>query len=169
MMRAIPRATPRALPPLLFCTALALASCASPPVPGAGSEADVLTYFGKPLDTRPIDNGAKQLYYPRGPLGRETWRATVSSDGRLQSLEQLLDEPHFARLKPGMSRDDVERELGRHFITSEYSNLDEQVWSWRYVDVANRYMFFNAHFDTRTGLLKYTTRIDEFLTPRSRR
>ena len=153
-----------------LCAAGALlGSCVSLPVPGTSNEADVIAAFGKPVDTRSLADGSRQLDYPRGPMGRETWRATLSADGRLERLEQLLDEAHFARLKPGMTTEEVHRVLGRHFITSEYRNLEEQVWSWRYVDVSTRHMFFNAHFDVRTGLLKTTSRTDEYLPQRGRR
>ncbi|MSQ53081.1 MAG: hypothetical protein EXR28_14475 [Betaproteobacteria bacterium] len=62
------------------------------------TEADVLAHFGKPLDSRTLDGGLRQFDYPRGPLGRETWRFTFEPDGKIHAAEQLLDEPHFAKL-----------------------------------------------------------------------
>ena len=143
--------------------ALLLGACAMPVVPGTSTETDVLAFFGKPIDTRQIEGGSRQFDYPRGPLGRETWRITLSADGKVQWVEQLLDEAHFARIKSGMSKIDVQRELGRHFITTNFANLGEQVWSWRYTDFGSRYMFFNAHFHAQSGLLKYASRTPEFI------
>ncbi len=140
---------------------LLLGGCANPVLLGVSTEADVIAYFGKPVDTRPIENGAQQYDYPRGPPGRETWRVTLGGDGKVLQVEQLLDEPHFARLTKGMSKGDVQRELGRHFITTDFNNLDEQVWSWRYTEFGSRYLFFNAHFDAQSGLLKHTSRTPE--------
>jgi len=150
------------LPAAMFA-GLVLAGCALPLAPKISTEHDVISHFGRPVDTHTLENGDRQFDYPRGPLGRETWRVTVSSDGTLQSIEQLLDEPYFARLTKGMSKFEVNRELGRHFIDSAYENLGEEVWSWRYMEFGNRQMFFNAHFETKTGLLTYTSRTPEFV------
>ncbi|MFM9970739.1 MAG: hypothetical protein ACKVQK_20295 [Burkholderiales bacterium] len=146
--------------------ALQLVACAMPIVPGASSESDVIAYFGKPIDSRELAGGNREFDYPRGPLGRENWRVTLSAEGRVVQVEQLLSEPGFARLTKGMSQAEVNRSLGRHFVTTNYANLNEQVWSWRYVDFGNRLMFFNAHFDVSSGLLKYTSRTPEFVNER---
>ena len=145
----------------VLAATLLLGGCANPVLPGTSTEAEVIAYFGKPVDIRPLENGAREFDYPRGPLGRETWRVTLAGDGKVLQVEQLLDEPHFVRLTKGMSKGEVQRELGRHFITTDFSNLDEQVWSWRYTEFGSRFMFFNAHFDAQNSLLKHTSRTPE--------
>lgn len=148
---------------ILLIAVLTLGGCAHNLAPGAGTEADVLAHFGKPVDSRKLDGGMRQFDYPRGPLGRETWRFTFEPDGRIHAIEQLLDEPHFAQLKSGMPMEAVRFALGRHYLTTDYANLDEQVWSWRYTDFGSAWMFFNAHFDAKSGLLKYTSRTPELI------
>ena len=137
---------------------LLLSACAGQIVPGTITESEVIAQWGKPVDARSVDGSGKQFDYPRGPRGRETWRVTLSPDGRVVSVDQLLDEQNFRRLMPGMTKDEVDRVMGKHFFTMEFANIDEQVWSWRYAEFGNRTMYFNTHFDSRTGRLKYTSR-----------
>ncbi len=135
---------------------VALGGCAAALVPGTSREPDVIARFGTSLEESQLPDGGRVLEYPRQPLGLENWRVSLSPDGTVRAVEQLLDEPHFARLKPGMSMDEVKRVLGRPYGTSHYSNLDEDVVSWLYRDPFTR-MFFNAHFDV-AGHLKFTSR-----------
>jgi hypothetical protein len=142
----------------LACFSSFLCACAAQIVPGASTETDVLAYFGKPVDSRQMEGGRKEFDYSRGPRGFETWRVTLSPEGKVVSVEQLLDETNFRRLKPGMSKDEVDHILGRHFVTAEFTNSGEEVWSWRYAEFGNRSMYFNTHFDAGTGKLKYASR-----------
>lgn len=156
----------------LAACSLLLGACAAPIIPGTSMESDVFAYFGKPADTRQLEGGRREFDYPRGPAGRETWRVTLSPEGRVLAVENLLEDPNFGRLKPKMTKQEVDRILGRHFFTSEFPNLGEEVWSWRYTEFGNRMMYFNAHFDAGSGLLKYASRTPDPLqvvTGRGRR
>ncbi len=135
-------------------------------VPGTSRETDVLAHFGTPAEQRQLPDGGRVLEFPRSPLGHENWRVTLAADGTVRAVEQLLDEPHFARLKPGMTKSEVRLELGRpaESETQIYPNLNEEVWTWRYLEPQRR-MFFNAHFDQKTGKLKYTSRTEESYLP----
>ena len=148
----------------IFTAVGLLSGCASL-VPGTSREADVTAYFGQPAEQRQLPDGGKVLDFPRSPLGYENWRVTVGPDGTVRSVEQLLDDAHFNRLKPGITMDEVKRELGRPGEYSAYPALAEEVISWRFIDFS-RPMFFNAHFDG-AGRLKYTSRRDEFITQNS--
>jgi hypothetical protein len=139
--------------------ALALSGCASLVV-GQSREADVRAAMGAPARERQLPDGDRQLYYPRQPLGHENYRVTLAPDGTVRSVEQLLTEENFARLRPGMTQAEVEQQLGRHAETMSFPNLQEDVLSWRFYDGVNTPMFFNAHFDP-PGRLKYTTRTEE--------
>jgi hypothetical protein len=144
---------------LLFSSVL-LSACTTL-VPGTSKEADVLAHFGQPVEQRTLPDGGRILEYPRSPLGFENWRVTLGADGTVRNVEQLLDEPHFARVKPGMTVDQVKLELGRPGEFAKYANLSEEVLSWRYMEFSRR-MFFNAHFDM-SGRLKYASRSEESL------
>lgn len=130
-------------------------------VPGTSKEADAIAHFGQPAEQRNLPDGGRILEFPRSPLGFENWRVTLGADGTVRSVEQLLDEPHFARIKPGMTVNQVKLELGRPGEFTQYANLSEEVLSWRYMEFSRR-MFFNAHFDG-TGSLKYASRSEETL------
>jgi len=143
----------------VFTTIFLLSGCASL-VPGTSREADVNAYFGQAAEQRQLPDGGRVLDFPRAPLGHENWRVTLGPDGIVRSVEQLLDEAHFARLKPGMTLDEVKRALGRHGEYSAYAALSEEVFSWRYMEVGIRRMFFNAHFDAN-GRFKHSSRSEE--------
>jgi hypothetical protein len=121
-------------------------------------ESDVISRAGTPAERHALKDGSTALEYPTEPTGFENWRVTLGADGTVKSVEQLIDEPYFARLKPGMSRAEVLQTLGRHSEESAYKGLNESVVSWRYREFGNRLLFFNAHFDASTGQLKYTSR-----------
>ena len=87
----------------------------------------------------------------------QNWRVTLAQDGTVRSVEQLVDEPVFAKILPGLSRDQVLLALGLPSEERSYQNLQENVVSWRYRAAGSVIMFFNAHFDP-TGYLKYTSR-----------
>jgi hypothetical protein len=141
-----------------LATAL-LSSCASPPTVGSREEA-VRAYFGSPTAQRTTPEGTKVLDYSRAPLGHENWRVTVGKDGTVQSVRQLLAEDNFVNVRTGMTKAQVEEQLGRHGETMAFPNLGEEVWSWRFWGGQSQPMFFNAHFDN-AGRLKYTTRTEE--------
>lgn len=148
------------LRPVAFSVLIALGGCANL-VPGTSREADVLSKFGTPIDQRASTDGGKILEYPRAPLGYENWRVTLGPDGVVRSVEQLLEPSNFARLKPGMTVDEVRMQLGRHAESQKYPNLSEEVLSWRFMEYGNR-MFFNAHFDA-SGRFKYASKSEEII------
>ena len=129
-------------------------------VPGTSREADVTSRFGQPAEQRQLPDGGRVLDFPRAPLGYENWRVTLGPDGTVRSVEQLLEDAHFARIKPGMTVDEVKRELSHPAEYAAYHALSEEVFSWRYMDVGSRRMFFNAHFDA-SGRVKYSSRSEE--------
>jgi hypothetical protein len=145
----------RLIAPLL-AFAWILTGCAGL-VPGVSRESDVVATFGAPAETRQLADGGRVLEYPRTPSGSENWRVTLNAYGTVRSIEQLVDTAHFARLRVGMSVDEVLRELGRTAEKSGFPNLGEEVLSWGCMN-PDQGMFFNAHFDAATGKLKYTSR-----------
>lgn len=125
-------------------------------VAGESTEADVRRLMGEPELIWEDDDGSRTLEYPRGPQGLQTWLVWVGPDGRYRRMEQVLVEEHFRTLKPGMDRDAVRQVLGKPGEITRFARQQEEVWSWRFKAVDTRIMFFNAHFDLGTGLLKRT-------------
>jgi hypothetical protein len=126
-------------------------------VPGTSREQDVIARLGRPAGEHRLPDGSRVLDFPREPEGMENWRVTIGPDGTVRSVEQLVAEPTFARILPGLTIDQVLQMLGRPSEEQTYPNLAEHVVSWRYLEFGNRVMFFNAHFDS-AGRLKYTSR-----------
>jgi hypothetical protein len=144
---------------LILFVALLLGACATfaELVPGTSREPDVIAKFGTPAATRRLADGGQVLEYPREPSGMQNWRVTLAPDGTVRSVEQLVDEPGFAKILPGMTLEQVLLALGRPSEEKAFQNLQENVVSWRYMEFGNRVMFFNAHFGP-SGLLKYVSR-----------
>jgi hypothetical protein len=82
---------------------------------------------------------------------------TLGADGTVRAVEQLVNEPYFARLRPGMTRAEVEQILGRPSQIEDHPMLNEEVVSWNYIGFISNLMQFNAHFD-RSGHLVNTSR-----------
>jgi hypothetical protein len=129
--------------------------------PGVSRKEQVLAKYGTPDEIRQRADGSIVYEYPREPEGRENYRVTLSPDGTLRSVEQLIDEPYFARLQPGMTREQVLEILGRPSAYEAYPRLAETVILWNFTDFGSKRMQFNAHFDERTGLLTHTSRNED--------
>ena len=150
---------------------VALAACAS--YSGAGlrtGEArldDVVRLMGEPAMRWQDPDGSLQLAYPRGPEGIHTFMVKLGADGRLQSIENVLDEAHLARLRPGMSKAQVLRILGPPDAprTVYFKARDELVWDWRActynVNVQRVYVFFDAS----AGTMRSSMTVDELFGP----
>jgi outer membrane protein assembly factor BamE (lipoprotein component of BamABCDE complex) len=52
----------------------------------------------------------------------------------MTALRQVLAEPTFARIVPGMDKADLRRTLGRPATTQFYALKQQEVWDWRYKD-----------------------------------
>ena len=143
----------------LVLLVLPLFACAmlEPLTPGVSHEPDVQAMFGAPAAERRLADGSRVLEFPREPEGMQNWRVTLGPDGTVRAVEQLVDEPYFAKVQPGMARDDVVNLLGRFSEETHYRGLGEDVLSWRYLEFGQRVMYFNAHFDG-SGRLKYASR-----------
>ena len=123
-------------------------------------------------DKAPIDlerraeesDGSRTLEYPRGPMGKETYFVTIGADGRFRRIEQVLTEENFRKVQPGMTRDQVRQILGKPGEISRFKRQNEEVWGWRYLEATQRTMFFYAHFDQDTGLLKRTDQMQDWKT-----
>ena len=132
--------------------------------PGQSTEADVRRWMGQPEMIWEESDGSRTLEYPRGPMGKETYFVTIGADGRYRRIEQVLTEENFRKVQPGMTRDQVRQILGKPGEISRFKRQNEEVWGWRYLEATQRTMFFYAHFDQDTGLLKRTDQMQDWKT-----
>ena len=81
----------------------------------------------------------------------------IDRNGKLRDYRQVLSEATFGAIRPGMSRDEVRRLLGRPKSVAEYRLKNEEVWDWRYLDATQKTQLFNVHFDRNTGRVTGTS------------
>ena len=116
-------------------SALLLAACAGlgGPALGPGApEAEVLARLGQPTHVYQ-DGDARLLEYMRGPMGQTTDMARIGADGRLQSLTQVLTTESFARIVPGVTRQEqVLRIVGAPSEVRVYRHPGMRAWNYPY-------------------------------------
>lgn len=150
-------------------SALLLVACASYSGrelrPGEDRLENVLQAMGQPAMRWQNADGTLQLAYPRGPMGYHTYMVTIATDGKLRLIENVMDEKSFARIRPGMSKDEVLRILGPSYPnwTVYFERRDELVWEWRYCDAWNEAARFDVLFDNSKGTVRSTMSLTESL------
>ncbi len=122
---------------LAVLAVMAAAGCASgaytPGTLQAGATvAESQARLGEPTGRHALADGQQRLEFARGPYGRHTYMLDFDAQGRLISWEQVLNEKSFQRIRPGLSRDDVERLLGRPSEVQSLSFQKRELWSYRY-------------------------------------
>lgn len=148
---------------------LLLAACASYSgrdlKPGVDGLENVLHVMGQPAMRWANADGSVQLAFPRGPAGYHTYIVTIGTDDRLRQIENVLDAKHFARIQPGMSKEEVLRILGPPYPgwTAYFKRRDELVWEWRYCDAWSEPARFNVLFDNTAGTVRSTMSLTESL------
>jgi len=108
-------------------------------------------------------DGSEVWEYPLGPSGVQTFMIDIGPDRTVRAVRQVLREEYFAKVVPGMSRDEVRRLLGRPKEVWYFPARDEEVWTWRYLEV--NYRLFNVLFDRTSGMVRSTLRLDEVFLP----
>jgi outer membrane protein assembly factor BamE (lipoprotein component of BamABCDE complex) len=98
--------------------------------PGVSTAAQVRERFGPPQMEWLNTDGSVTWEYSRQPQGAECYMITVGPDDILRQIDQVLNEAQFARVKAGMSGDEVRRLLGRPASTQFLQLKQETVWDW---------------------------------------
>ena len=131
--------------------------------PGEARLEDVLRVMGEPAMRWQDADGSLQLAYPRGPEGVHTFMAYIGPDGRLLKVENVLDDAGFARIRPGMTQEEVLRTLGPSWPgwTAYFKARDELVWEWRFCDTWNELARFEVLFDGSKKTVRSTQRLSE--------
>ena len=126
--------------------------------PGVSRLDDVERLMGAPAMRWRQANGGERLAYPRGPAGFHTFMLETDPSDVLLSKENVLQPKHFARLRVGMTQDEVLRIIGPPYApwTVYFEARDELVWEWRYCDDWSEPARFNVLFDQTKGTLRTT-------------
>lgn len=117
--------------------------------PGISSVIEVRDRLGPPGQEWRNEDGSSVLEYSRQPEGTECFMLTIGSDGILRSIDQVLVETNFARIRAGMSGDEVRRILGKPAARHTYELKRETLWEW-HIGQDNPMaepLYFNVTFD----------------------
>lgn len=140
------------------CAVLALAAmlmgCAGFAItrlePGKSTEADVRQALGEPVKIYTNPDGTRQLVYPRGPAGPETYMANLAPDGRLVRLQQVLSEEQFRRIEVGSTdRAQLERLIGPPWRVVDFPNLRQVAWDYVFQDAWGYTVDYSVMLDER--------------------
>lgn len=155
---------------LALSCALLLAGCATSYdgrglTPGGSSLDDVIQVMGAPAMRFAEPDGGQLLAYPRGPAGYHTYMLRTDPSGLLMSRENVLEPKHFARLRQGMTEDEVLRVIGPPWPswTVYFAARDELVWEWRWCDDWGEPARFYVLFDGTSRKLRSTASLTERL------
>jgi outer membrane protein assembly factor BamE (lipoprotein component of BamABCDE complex) len=148
---------------LLLASLLVIAGCAATGgnlQPGA-SEMEVRSAMGAPAMELRDPDGTRLLYYPKGPLGNQTYVATLNSGGTLVQVGNVLGDGTFNAIRPGMTEADVLRMIGPPREKGYFSNLGQTAWDWKFQDTWGYEAIFSVMFD-KNGIVvsKFTKRIE---------
>jgi outer membrane protein assembly factor BamE (lipoprotein component of BamABCDE complex) len=128
--------------------------------PGVTTEAEIRDQMGKPETERMFEDGSKRFEYPRGPQGTTTYMVDIDAHGKLVAVTQVLTAANFAKVRIGMTEDEVRRLLGKPGDIAVYRLKPETVWSWKWQEGGpSGDAFFNVHFDA-SGVVYTTSRSD---------
>jgi len=148
----------------LFALGLLAAGCANFSGISPGDSAPTVeARLGPPGTVWKNADGSEAWEYPMGPTGVQTFMIDIGPDRAVRAVRQVLTEEYFAKVVAGMSREDVRRLLGRPKEVWYFPARDEEVWTWRYLEV--NYRFFNVLFDRASGTVRTTLRLDEVFLP----
>jgi hypothetical protein len=145
-----------------------LAACASYSgtglKPGEANLEQVQALMGQPAMRWQDADGSIQLAYPRGPFGFHTYMVKLGSDGRLQNIENVLDEKSFGRVRAGLSKDEVLRLIGPPDAnrTVYYKARDELAWDWRFREIYGDPARFIVLFDATAGTVRSSMILREY-------
>jgi hypothetical protein len=153
--------------PAVVLLTLVLAACASYSggglQPGEARLEDVLQLMGQPAMRWQDPDGSIQLAYPRGPAGIHTFMVKLGPDGTLKSNANVLDEAGFARIRPGMTQEQVLRALGPPDSgrTAYFKARNDVVWDWRACTYNVNLQRIYVLFDATAGTVRSTLSQDE--------
>ncbi|HYC35906.1 MAG TPA: hypothetical protein VEC19_05750 [Usitatibacter sp.] len=142
-----------------------LSACAVTSLRPGASEAEVMGAMGRPALEFEGPEGSRQLAYPTGPFGEQTYMAHIGRDGRLQRLEQVLDDSRINEIRQGMSADEVLRLIGPPYQRVRFGNLAQTAWDYRFRDTWGYLSILSVMVDDAG---RVASRITRRIEPRDR-
>jgi hypothetical protein len=117
----------------LLSAALLASACAgysgSDLIAGKSTVTEIQASMGVPAEKLALPDGNSVWYYPRGPVGRQTFAVTLGPDGVLRGIDQRLTMANVAKLVQGRSTAKEVRELlGPPPTVRPFPRLQRYVW-----------------------------------------
>ena len=126
--------------------------------PGLTTAAEVRKRMGEPGFQHWNDDGTATWEYSRQPSGVHCYMISFDRQQVVSKMEQVLTAANYARVRDGMSKDDVRRLLGAPGSKVVFDNLREEIWEWRIEGMPpTEETYFMVHFDTTHGGVKKTS------------
>jgi hypothetical protein len=134
------------------------AGCAGPGSFVGRAEADLRAGMGPPLAEYRNPDGSRTLAYSYGQFSGQTYLADVDGTGSVRGVRQVLVEENFARLQPGMTRDEVLRLIGPPVDSMAFPRRAEISWEYRFIDTWGYRALFYVNLDERGIVVSKLTR-----------
>ena len=119
---------------IAILASLLLAGCASFDGKGlasGSSVAQVEAVMGPPKDKVAVAGGDTIWFYPRGPFSPYTFAVRMSAAGTMLSVEQVLTEQNWSRIRIGQSTGREVRELiGPPMGSKRLERQQREVWGY---------------------------------------
>jgi hypothetical protein len=124
--------------------------------------------MGAPALVVALPDGGEAWFYPRGRVGRQTFRAEIAPDGKLRNVEQVLDEAHFDRVIDNKTTaEELLRMLGPP-VWELHGSLSTTIdWEYTYYWGVQQPWLVRFGID-RNGIVTGQTRISEMGGPPAR-
>ena len=127
--------------------------------PGITTATEVQSRMGNPGFEFQNEDGSVTWEYTRQPSGTQCYMITIGSDRIVQKMEQVLTEANYAKVRDGMSREEIRRLLGAPASKVVFKNLGEDIWEWRIEGMPPLdETYFMVHFDLSSGGVKKTSK-----------
>ena len=121
---------------LLVLVVALLAGCVSDGrnlQPGVHDAPAVRAEMGAPAEVLKAQHGGEIWFYPRGRVGRQTFRVEFAPDGKLLNIDQVLYEKNFDRILDGKTtREELRQLLGPPYQEWLSMNGWETIWDYHY-------------------------------------
>jgi hypothetical protein len=94
---------------------------------------EVIKKYGKPDTLCKKEDGTERLIWSGQPYGQFSWGGTITKDGKVIKIEQVLTDEQFEVLRVGKwSAKQVECQFGPPANTDGIGKGNEIVWAYRY-------------------------------------
>ena len=115
--------------------------------PGVSTATEVKSAMVQPSFEWKAPDGGVTWEFPRGPSGSVTYMVDLRPDGVLKEIRQVLAEAYFAKIQPGLSKDEVRKIVGKPAETMTFPLKKEEVWSWKFEQGSGEKWQYHVHFD----------------------